>query len=359
MDAPVAVLTTSGRAAIALAIRELGIGAGHEVIIPAYHCLALSAPIQAAGAEVISYNMTPQLGFDVEEVRRRMTPRTRCIVVAHFFGFPESTEGVRALCDSTGVALLEDCAHLFHSSGGPDIPGRHGDFVVGSLMKFFPVYDGGCVTSYRRGFREEPVLRANGLIYQLKALLCVVERSAQWSGSRSLRSLTRTVGLFTSWFKRSNPAMARAIADGSPAATQGSVEFEEMWVNTKPSLVSRLIFRFADYERSIHLRRTHYETYARELGSLAGGRPFRADLPAGVVPYVFPFLLADPGMFLELRAAGVPMYRWEDVDDSTCAVSREYRYRLVQFPCHQALDASQVMDLIGTIRGVIQPGSGK
>ena len=50
LDGGNVLLTTSGRAALAIALRNLGIGPRDEVLIPAYHCLALSSPIAASQA---------------------------------------------------------------------------------------------------------------------------------------------------------------------------------------------------------------------------------------------------------------------------------------------------------------------
>jgi dTDP-4-amino-4,6-dideoxygalactose transaminase len=355
LDAPTALLTTSGRAAIALALRELGISAGDEVLVPAYHCAAVTAPIRASGALATSYRMDAKLGFNIEDVQRRISTRTRAIVVVHFFGFPQPLAELRTLCDQRGLALIEDCAHLFHGPGGSTPVGATGDFSIGSLMKFLPVFDGGCLVSHRRQLRQRPALRGGGAMYQLKALSFMLERAGRWSDFAPLRMLANTPGLVSRLLKRTSRRMARNIAAQSPAASYGSVEFEARWVDATPAAATRLVVRHANHSRSVGVRRAHYQAYLKDLSSVAGGTPFQPTLPEGVVPYVFPFLLTNPeAQFPALRRAGVPMYRWEDVDAGTCDVSRDYRWRLVQFPCHQSLTGAQVQMLVETIRSVLR-----
>ena len=80
-----------------------------------------------------------------------------------------------------------------------------------------------------------------------------------------------------------------------------------------------------------------------------------SELSDGVVPYVFPFLLSTPEVtFHALRCTGVPMYRWEDVAEEACSIARNYKMRLVQFPCHQALTDEEVSDLISSIERVLK-----
>lgn len=354
LDAPALLLTTSGRAAIALALRELKITTGDEVLIPAYHCVALSAPIEASDAVAVSYRVKPDLSVDIDDLKRRITRRTRCVVVVHFFGFPQAVETIREICDRGGLTLIEDCAHAFYSPRQSPPVGCYGDYSIGSLMKFFPVFDGGCLASYRRPPLDQRLLRANGALYQLRALFHILEHSARWSRSRTLRLLISNISRIGNLLKRARPKLARDVANSSPAAVYGSVEFEEQWVYTQPAIVSRLIARHANHARSIQRRRACYQMLAAGLASVPGGTPFRTDLPDGVAPYVFPFLLAEPDvMYPALRAAGVPMYRWDAANDTDCTVTSSLKFRLVQFPCHQDLMEQDIQALIDIVRRVL------
>jgi perosamine synthetase len=353
LDGRAALLTTSGRAALALALEALAIGPADEVLIPAYHCLALKAPIAASGARTIAYRMQPDLSIDFEDLASRVNASTRAIVVVHFFGFAQPLTRIRQYCDRAGIALIEDCAHAFYGSVEGAPIGRSGDFAIGSLMKFFPSFDGGCLASFRRAL-PAPELRSRGFVFQVKALIHVLERSARWSRSRVLRALVAVLLRGGALAKRASPKLSEQLVEAAPAAVFGSVDFEEKWVHARISTISQLLVRFANHERAITRRQQNYRRYVAALSSVPGGAPFRTDLPAGAVPYVFPFLLANADTFAALQAAGVPMYRWEDVDTSTCATTRHYKMHLVQFPCHQDLRDDEIDALIGRIRRVLE-----
>jgi perosamine synthetase len=348
------LLTTSGRSALALALRTLQIEPGDEVLIPAYHCLALSSPVGGSGATAVSYRMTERLAIDMNDLKSRLTPRTRCIVAVHFFGFPEPLDELRSLCDDAGIVLIEDCAHSLYGPGNPATIGRTGDFAIGSLMKFFPLFDGGCLASFRREIGAVR-LQSRGALFQLKAIVHIVERSAMYSHSLVARAANALIAGTIARVKQARPELNAEIAKASPAAVFGSVTFEDQWTDSKMSLASRAIQRVVDHDRVITRRRQHYSRYAAALADVVGGVPFRPELPEGVVPYVFPFLLNNPqAAFGALRAAGVPMYRWEDVDEKACEVTRRYKHSLVQFPCHQELTDHELERLLTTIVRVLR-----
>jgi hypothetical protein len=182
----------------------------------------------------------------------------------------------------------------------------------------------------------------------------MIEIAAEWSTSHALKGLAALIGRATKAAKGARPELARDLAQSAPGAASGSLDFQPEWVHARMSLPSRLVLRFANHERSIARRRAYYAQYARGLAGIPGGQPLRADLPEGVVPYVFPFVLSAPALsFPALRAAGVPVYRWEDVAEEACATARHYRPRLVQFPVHPSLKNEEVVQLIRTITQVL------
>jgi dTDP-4-amino-4,6-dideoxygalactose transaminase len=353
LQAKQVIFTTSARAAIALALEQLRVGPGDEVLLPAYHCLAMREPILAAGAQPVFYRLDRRLEIDLADVEARITSRTRALITVHFFGFPQQLDAARRMCDKASIALIEDCAHTFYGLLQTPQIGGTGDFAVGSLMKFFPVYDGGCLVSSRRAI-QHPRLTSRGMMFQAKAVVMMIENAAAWGDSQVLKLAARLIGWTVSAAKKARPELKRALAAATPGAASGSLGFEPEWVHARMSAASRLVFRFAHHRRSVQRRRATYAQYSAALTGIAGGQPLRTDLPDGVVPYVFPFLLSAPETsFNALRAAGVPLYRWEDVADDACAIARQYKPRLVQFPCHQSLRHEEVADLIRTVTRVL------
>lgn len=107
-----AVAVSSGSAALHLACRAAGVGPGDEVIVPALTFLASAHAVRWCGADVVLADSTSPTdpGVSVDDVARRLTPRTRAVVAVHMFGMPADVAGLRALCDRHGLVLIEDMA---------------------------------------------------------------------------------------------------------------------------------------------------------------------------------------------------------------------------------------------------------
>ncbi len=139
------VYTGSGRAAIALALSTLRIARGDRVLVPSFHCPTMVSPVVAAGAEPMFFPIDSHGAPRLDIVSTLDLGRVRAMLVAHYFGLPQSMASVRQFCDRLGIALIEDCAHaMFGAVDGRPV-GAWGDFAIASLTKFFPVTDGGCL----------------------------------------------------------------------------------------------------------------------------------------------------------------------------------------------------------------------
>lgn len=102
-----AVAFSSGTAALTAILAALGVGAGDEVIVPDFACAALLHAVRPLGAKAVPADIDPaSLLLDPADVARRVTPRTRAVVVAHLFGRPARLVPLLR----SGVAVIEDCA---------------------------------------------------------------------------------------------------------------------------------------------------------------------------------------------------------------------------------------------------------
>jgi dTDP-4-amino-4,6-dideoxygalactose transaminase len=150
---PHAVTVSSGTAALHLACLAAGIGAGDEVIVPAFTFVASASTARFVGAEPVLCDVRSAHDFNIdpEDVARRITPRTRAIVAVHFCGYPADVTALRALCDEHGLVLIEDCAQAIgaridDSSRQVGTVGELGAFSFFS-KKQLCVGEGGMVTS--------------------------------------------------------------------------------------------------------------------------------------------------------------------------------------------------------------------
>src|SRR3954454_15954674 len=97
---PHAVAVSSGTAALHLACAALRLGPGDEVIVPAFTFLASANAPRYVGATAVLCDVASAHApnIDVEDVRRRITDRTRAVIAVHMCGNPADLVALRALC---------------------------------------------------------------------------------------------------------------------------------------------------------------------------------------------------------------------------------------------------------------------
>jgi dTDP-4-amino-4,6-dideoxygalactose transaminase len=128
LGVPATVGVANGTDAIVLVLDAMGIGAGDEVICPAFTFYATAEAIARIGATPVFADIDPAtLNLDPEDVAARITPRTRAIMPVHLFGRPAPLTELAAL----GLPLIEDAAQAF---GSPAI----GHAGVASTFSFYP-----------------------------------------------------------------------------------------------------------------------------------------------------------------------------------------------------------------------------
>lgn len=124
----------TGTAALHLALLTPEIGPGDEVLVPSYTFAATANTVEHVGATPVFVDVDERtLCLDIEDAKRKITPRTRALVVVHFGGYPSDVLALRALCDERGILLIEDAAHAFGARRQDRPIGCHGDFVCFSF----------------------------------------------------------------------------------------------------------------------------------------------------------------------------------------------------------------------------------
>src|SRR5205807_385128 len=101
----------NGFDALQLLVRGHGIGAGDEVIVPAYTAVATWMAVTTTGATPVGVDIDPRTRtLDPELAEEAVTPRTRAIVAVHLFGMPCEMDALAAVAARHGLVLLEDAA---------------------------------------------------------------------------------------------------------------------------------------------------------------------------------------------------------------------------------------------------------
>jgi 8-amino-3,8-dideoxy-alpha-D-manno-octulosonate transaminase len=103
-----AQLTSSGTAALTTAMAALGVGAGDEVIMPAFTFVASFEAILSMGAVPVLVDIDETLTLAPAAVKAAITSRTKCIMPVHMCGSMADLDALKAICDEHNLILLED-----------------------------------------------------------------------------------------------------------------------------------------------------------------------------------------------------------------------------------------------------------
>ncbi|MGA4797400.1 DegT/DnrJ/EryC1/StrS family aminotransferase [Streptomyces lavendulocolor] len=176
-----AVSSSSGTAALHLAVAAAGVGPGDEVVTTPISDFGTVAPVLAQGGRVVFADVREDDGnLDPDAVEAAITPRTKAVIAVHLFGGAADTVRLREICDRHGLLLVEDCAQAWL---GEDDDGRllgtAGDVACFSLQQYKHITagDGGlCVTddpalaTRMRLFMDKGWDRAEGRIHRTMGL---------------------------------------------------------------------------------------------------------------------------------------------------------------------------------------------
>ncbi len=105
-----AVATTSGTTSLMTCLAALGIGRGDEVIVPGFTFMATPLSVLNVGAVPVIADVDAGLGLDPEDVKRKITPRTRAIIPVHMIGLIANLGPLLKLARSRRLLVVEDCA---------------------------------------------------------------------------------------------------------------------------------------------------------------------------------------------------------------------------------------------------------
>ncbi|MCB9433793.1 MAG: DegT/DnrJ/EryC1/StrS family aminotransferase [Ardenticatenaceae bacterium] len=148
--------TTSGTAALHLALRLLDVGTGDEVLVSTFTFCASVNPILYQGgiptfidSEAVSWNMDPNLLEDTLRRRARAGRKPKAVVLVHLFGQSADLDPIVALCQQYGVPLVEDAAEAVGATYKGKAPGTFGTLGVFSFNgnKIITTTGGGMLVS--------------------------------------------------------------------------------------------------------------------------------------------------------------------------------------------------------------------
>ena len=154
-DAQHGIALANGTDALTIALAASGVGAGDEVLMPAFTFVATATAVVRLGAKPVFADILPDtFNLDPEEIERRRTKKTKAVIPVHLYGLPAEMYGIGEHASRFGLTVIEDNAQAI----GARYSGRRtGSFGLCGCISFYPTKnlgaygDGGMVvTNYEK-----------------------------------------------------------------------------------------------------------------------------------------------------------------------------------------------------------------
>lgn len=181
-----ALSTNSGTSALHLTLLAMGVGPGDEVIFPSYVCSALLNAVNYTGAAPILADIDPDsYNLEAVDVKRRISRRTKAIIVPHLFGLAADLDSLLDL----NVPIIEDCAQSIGATYHQRPVGTIGQAAIFSFYatKVITTAEGGMVVTNSQDIaasikdlktydqRDEYKIRFNYKMTDIQAALGIVQ----------------------------------------------------------------------------------------------------------------------------------------------------------------------------------------
>ena len=149
------VSVNSGTAALHLAASLCNIK-GKEVILPSLSFVSTAHAIMYNGGTPVFVDIDPHtLCINPEEIKKKISKKTKCIIPVHFGGIPADIRRIQKLSNSSTM-IIEDAAHACGSEFNGKKIGGHGDLVCFSFhpVKNLAMPTGGLISINNRNYKK-------------------------------------------------------------------------------------------------------------------------------------------------------------------------------------------------------------
>ena len=122
------IAVSNGSAALDVAVASLGLKHGDEVIIPASTIISCAQCLVRLGLKPVLVDSEPDTwNMDVRQIERKITSKTKAIMIVHLFGLPVDVDSVMQLAKAYKLKIIEDAAQAIGLKYKDRICGSFGD----------------------------------------------------------------------------------------------------------------------------------------------------------------------------------------------------------------------------------------
>jgi dTDP-4-amino-4,6-dideoxygalactose transaminase len=160
-----AVSVNSGTSALFIVFMNMGLQPGDEVIVPSHTFIASASQAIHLGAKPVFVEAELRsMIMDIDDVKRKITPKTKAIVAVHLYGHPVDMDPLMELAKEHNLIIVEDCAQAHGSKYKGRLVGSIGHF---GCFSFFPSKimnvggDGGIITTNNEAAADRMTMLKN------------------------------------------------------------------------------------------------------------------------------------------------------------------------------------------------------
>ena len=344
-----AIAFPSARSALTAILAGSGIGDGDEVVATGFTCEAVAEAIVASGARPVWADIgRDSLSMRPDELERKLSPRTRAVIVQHMFGMPADIDAIASIARRAGLLVVEDGCLAMGARKDGRLLGSGGDATIYSFEVSKSISAGwGGIAQINRPDLAPAVRRIRdraGRLGRVKA----ARRLAQAGASAMAFShgpariigyatvaMTR-LGIFNDSSQHTAPDLQAKTASPSYFAAQADAHWD---------VLTRQLGRL---ESILNAHRAIGEIYAATAAGFGPLALKNLDV-ATAAPVRYPLIVKDPERMTEFFGRfGIVLGRWFDYAISPiparpgsynyspgdCPVGEEIGRHIINLPAH-------------------------
>lgn len=250
-----ALLLSSGTNALALSLLASGLQAGDEVLVPTYTFVATAAAVIHAGGIPVLVNIDCNLSMNFEEAQKKITAKTKAIILVHMDGLVANVEAASIFCKKNSLVFIEDAAQAIGASYQHKKIGSFGDLGCYSLNenKNISCGEGGILITNTRAYYEKVFCLHDGpaqfnplkkdFFTETKAFMGLSMRVSEIQGAIMRVQLTRLEFILSELRKRKKIILEALSTNENFICAQG--------YSKEGECASSLHLQFTDKEKSV------------------------------------------------------------------------------------------------------------
>jgi dTDP-4-amino-4,6-dideoxygalactose transaminase len=244
------------------------------------------------------------------------------------------------------VAVIEDCAHAFF--GNAEMLVGQGDYVVASLTKFFPTYDGGILAA---GNQCSISIKSLSFKQELKVAYNTFHDAVRYGRFKSIAWMFSLISRVRSSDDCDQDSEVTAIEVDAAALNSDYLD----GVDSSASKTCQYIVSHTNFQEIIDKRKENYRYILSQLSGLKNIDLSLNCRDEDFIPYMVIIRLHNPAtQHASLIKSGLAIWRWEDIYPSDCQVAKEYSQSIIQVPCHQQLTDKELMSIVVRIKACLE-----